>query len=89
MSAPAVFYVDATAPTLAPTVSPNPVLLHGAATTSPKAVDNNSGVASASCDHHRHEQRGLEDRHLHGDGHGGQHGDCDRRVQRHLRLQRL
>jgi hypothetical protein len=46
----AVFYVDATPPSLAPTVSPNPVLLHGAATASPNAVDNNSGIASASCD---------------------------------------
>ena len=37
----------------------------------------------------RYQQRGLQDRHLHGDGHGGQYGDCDGGVQRHLRLQRL
>jgi hypothetical protein len=40
---------DATAPTLAPVVSPNPVLLNRAATATPNASDNLSGVASASC----------------------------------------
>jgi hypothetical protein len=40
---------DATAPTLSPSVSPNPVLLNGAATASPNAADAMSGVASASC----------------------------------------
>ena len=44
------FYVDTVPPTLAPTVSPNPVLLHGAAVASPNATDDNSGVASASCE---------------------------------------
>jgi len=41
---------DATAPTLNPTVSPNPVLLNGTATADPAASDNLSGVASSSCD---------------------------------------
>jgi hypothetical protein len=41
---------DATAPTFVPTVSPNPVLLNGAATASANASDNLSGVASSSCD---------------------------------------
>jgi hypothetical protein len=40
---------DATAPVLSPTVSPNPVLLNGAATASPGASDATSGLASASC----------------------------------------
>lgn len=40
---------DATAPTLNPTVSPNPVYLNGAATASPNASDATSGLASASC----------------------------------------
>jgi hypothetical protein len=40
---------DATAPTLNPTVSPNPVLLNGTATADPNATDNLSGVASSSC----------------------------------------
>ncbi len=40
---------DATAPTLAPTVAPNPVLLGGTATASPNASDNLSDIASASC----------------------------------------
>jgi parallel beta-helix repeat protein len=43
------FRRDATAPTLAPTVSPNPVLLNAAAIAVPNASDNLSGVASASC----------------------------------------
>ena len=41
---------DATAPTLNPTVSPNPVLLNGTATVDPTASDNLSGLASSSCD---------------------------------------
>ena len=40
---------DATAPTLAPTVSPNPVLLNGAAIATPNATDPMSGVAASSC----------------------------------------
>ena len=48
---PAVFKVDETSPTLAPTVSPNPVLLHGTATVSANASDGGSGidVGSVSC----------------------------------------
>ena len=41
--------IDKTAPTLAPTVSPNPVLLGGTATASPNAADALSGIASQSC----------------------------------------
>jgi hypothetical protein len=41
---------DATAPTLDPSVSPNPVLLNGSATASPNANDATSGVASSGCD---------------------------------------
>jgi hypothetical protein len=41
---------DATAPVLSPTVSPNPVLLNGAATASPGASDTTSGLAAASCE---------------------------------------
>ncbi len=40
---------DGTAPTLAPIVSPNPVLLNGTATASPNAADGLSGLASSSC----------------------------------------
>ena len=40
---------DATAPTLAPTVAPNPVVLNGTATATPNASDSLSGVASSSC----------------------------------------
>jgi hypothetical protein len=40
---------DATAPTLAPVVSPNPVLLNGTAVATPNAVDPLSGLASSSC----------------------------------------
>ena len=40
---------DATAPVLAPTISPNPPTLNLAATSSPNASDATSGVASASC----------------------------------------
>jgi hypothetical protein len=40
---------DATKPTLAPSVSPNPVVLNGSATASPNANDATSGVASSSC----------------------------------------
>ncbi|MFL5807226.1 MAG: PxKF domain-containing protein, partial [Roseiflexaceae bacterium] len=43
------FKYDATAPTLAPSVSPNPVLLNGSASASPNANDGLSSVASASC----------------------------------------
>jgi len=41
---------DATAPALAPTVSPNPVPLNGSATASPNAGDATSGIAVAGCD---------------------------------------
>jgi hypothetical protein len=44
---------DATAPSLSPSVSPNPVVLNGAATASPNASDSTtpgSGLASSSCD---------------------------------------
>jgi hypothetical protein len=47
--AAANFKYDATAPTLAPAVSPNPVQLNGSATASPNASDNLSGIAGASC----------------------------------------
>ena len=40
---------DATAPSLAPAVGPNPVLLNGSATATPNATDALSGVASSSC----------------------------------------
>lgn len=40
---------DATAPTLNPTVSPNPVFLNGLATATPNASDARSGIASSSC----------------------------------------
>jgi hypothetical protein len=40
---------DNTPPSLAPTVSPNPVLRGATATASPHATDAHSGVASASC----------------------------------------
>ncbi len=40
---------DVTAPALAPSVSPNPVLLHGTATATPNASDALSGIASQSC----------------------------------------
>jgi hypothetical protein len=43
------FSIDTTPPTLAPSVSPNPVLLNGSAIASPNATDATSGVASASC----------------------------------------
>jgi hypothetical protein len=41
--------IDKTAPTLAPTVSPNPVFLNGSATATPNASDALSGIASQSC----------------------------------------
>lgn len=44
------FVVDSQPPLLNPTVTPNPVLLHGTAVASPNATDDNSGVASASCE---------------------------------------
>ena len=50
-SSPA-YKIDKTAPTLNPTVSPNPVVLNGTATANPGASDPNtygSGIASASC----------------------------------------
>jgi hypothetical protein len=41
--------IDKTAPTLAPVVSPNPVLLNGTATATPNAADSRSGLVSSSC----------------------------------------
>ena len=41
--------IDKTAPTLSPTVSPNPVLIGGTATATPNAADTLSGIASQSC----------------------------------------
>jgi hypothetical protein len=41
--------IDKTAPTLSPTVSPNPAILNGTATASANATDALSGVASESC----------------------------------------
>jgi hypothetical protein len=41
---------DATAPTLSPSISPNPVLLNGTATANPNASDATSGIAGSNCD---------------------------------------
>ena len=41
--------IDKTAPTLAPSVSPNPVLLNGSATVTSGATDTGSGIATQSC----------------------------------------
>jgi hypothetical protein len=41
--------IDKTAPTLAPSVSPNPVYLNGTATVSAGATDTGSGIATQSC----------------------------------------
>ena len=41
--------IDKTAPTLSPSVSPNPIEQNGSATASPNASDGLSGVASSSC----------------------------------------
>lgn len=41
--------IDKTAPTLAPTVSPNPIFLNGTATAASGAADALSGIASESC----------------------------------------
>ncbi|HET6594678.1 MAG TPA: PxKF domain-containing protein [Anaerolineales bacterium] len=41
--------IDKTAPTLSPSVSPNPVFLNGTATASPGATDAGSGIATQSC----------------------------------------
>jgi CSLREA domain-containing protein len=41
--------IDKTAPTLNPSVAPNPVLLNGTATATANASDSLSGIASASC----------------------------------------
>jgi hypothetical protein len=41
--------IDKTAPALAPSVSPNPVLLNGTATATAGATDTGSGVATQSC----------------------------------------
>jgi len=41
--------IDKTAPTLAPTVTPNPVSWRGLATAAANATDNLSGIASQSC----------------------------------------
>lgn len=43
------FRVDTTAPTLAPTVTPDPVRLGGTATATPGATDTGSGIAESSC----------------------------------------
>lgn len=43
------FQYDATAPTVNPSVSPNPVVLNAGASASPGASDSTAGVASASC----------------------------------------
>jgi hypothetical protein len=43
------FQIDPTPPTLAPTISPSQVLLHGSATAIPNATDVTSGLASQSC----------------------------------------
>jgi hypothetical protein len=41
--------IDKTAPTLSPSVSPNPVYLNGTATASAGAIDSGSGIASQNC----------------------------------------
>jgi CSLREA domain-containing protein len=41
--------IDKTAPTLAPSVSPDPVYLKGSATADAGATDNGSGIATQSC----------------------------------------
>jgi hypothetical protein len=46
----APFVYDNTAPTLNPTVTPNPVALNGTATATPNSSDNLSGIDTESCD---------------------------------------
>ena len=41
--------IDKTKPTLAPVVSPNPVILNGTATATPNATDTLSGIQNQSC----------------------------------------
>ena len=41
--------IDTVAPSLAPTISPGAILLHGTATATPHASDGTSGVASQNC----------------------------------------
>jgi hypothetical protein len=41
---------DATAPSLSPSVSPDPVAVGGTATAVPAAIDTGSGIAVQSCD---------------------------------------
>lgn len=48
-TASAVVMVDRSGPTLAPKVTPNPVLIGGTATVTANATDGGSGVASSSC----------------------------------------
>jgi hypothetical protein len=47
---PDSFKIDVTAPTLAPTMSPQPMLLHGTATAAANASDGVSGVSTQGCD---------------------------------------
>jgi hypothetical protein len=42
--------LDTAKPSLAPSIAPTPILLHGSATANPNATDATSGVASQSCD---------------------------------------
>jgi hypothetical protein len=42
--------IDSVGPSLAPTISPATILLHGTATATPHATDATSGVASQSCE---------------------------------------
>jgi subtilisin family serine protease len=46
---PIIYRIDQTAPTLTPSVSPNPVLLNGSATANAGASDSGSGLAASSC----------------------------------------
>ena len=67
--------IDLTAPTLSPTVSPNPVLLNGSATASPNASDTLSGIVPKVA-MRLYFNRRLQDRQLHGNRSGWQHGKC-------------
>lgn len=48
-TATAVARVDKTAPSIAPTITPNPVLLGGTAQAAANATDSGSGIATQSC----------------------------------------
>ena len=81
--------IDKTAPTLAPSVSPNPVYLNGSATATAGATDTGSGIADAKLRRSEYQYCRFQECYLYCDRCAGQHSDSQRSLSGKFQFHRL